>query len=250
MFLPAIDLMNGRCVRLEQGEKQQKTEYAGDPAAVARSFGEDGADAIHVVDLDGAFEGKRRNMAVIMAITAAAGIPVEAGGGIRTLEDMDALFEAGVWRVVLGTAAVKNPPLVSDAVRAFGAEKVALGIDVKQGKAAVRGWTEKTEISAEALALDMKQRGIRTVIYTEISRDSMLLGPDIEAAVALAKATGLEVVASGGIGSIDDVRRLLDREKAGIAGFITGKAVYEGRLSVKETALLVHGSRGETNVKV
>jgi phosphoribosylformimino-5-aminoimidazole carboxamide ribotide isomerase len=249
IFLPAIDIMNGRCVRLRQGERKEKTEYAGDPAAVARSFGEDGADGIHVVDLDGAFEGKRRNMAAIMAIAVAAGIPVEVGGGIRTLQDMESLFEAGVSRVVLGTAAVKQPALVNDAVRAFGAEKVNLGIDVRQGKVAVKGWTERTEISAETLALDMKERGIRTIIYTEISRDSMLLGPDIEATAALAKATGLSVIASGGIGSISDVRRLLESEKAGIAGFIAGKAIYEEWLNVKETAALVRGSR-EMKVKL
>jgi phosphoribosylformimino-5-aminoimidazole carboxamide ribotide isomerase len=243
MFLPAIDLMDGRCVRLRHGEKANKTEYAGDPAETARGFARDGADAIHLVDLDGAFEGRRKNQRTILEVVLAAGIPVEVGGGIRALADMEALFEAGVWRVIVGTAAVKAPSLVEEALRAFGPERIVLGLDVREGTVAIQGWTEKAPIVAKALALDMKRRGLRTMIYTEISRDGALLGPDIEGTRAIAEETGLEVIASGGISSLADIRRLCEAEGYGIRGFIVGKAIYEGLFTVKEAAALVRGER-------
>ncbi len=243
IFWPAIDIMNGRCVRLLRGEKNARTDYAGIPADIAASFAKDGADGIHLVDLDGAFEGKRKNMETIKAVASGAGIPVEVGGGIRSIDDMKALFDAGVFRVILGTAAIKGPDLVTDAIREFGPDKIVLGIDAKEGFAAVKGWTEKTNIRPEDLALKMKDRGIENLIYTEISRDGTLKGPDIEGTKAIAKATGLKVIASGGISSLIDIGNLIKVESYGITGFITGKAIYEGWFTVSEAASLVRGAR-------
>lgn len=247
MFLPAIDLMDGRCVRLLQGEREAKTEYSGDPARTAEGFARDGADAIHLVDLDGAFDGRRKNMNMIMSVILAAGIPVEVGGGIRTLQDIEALLEAGAWRVILGTAAVKQPDLVSQSVKAFGDDRIVLGVDVKQGYVAVKGWTEKTVLTAESLAKDMKVRGVRNLIYTEISRDGTLQGPDIEATAELAVITGLNVIVSGGVCSLKDIEAILEAEAKGITGFISGKAIYEGAFTVAEAAALVRGKRNSTN---
>jgi len=243
MLLPSIDLMDGKCVRLSMGMADRKKEYPGDPADTARAFEESGADMIHVVDLDAALGRGRRNTETLLRIAESVRLPVQTGGGIRTLEDVSRLLDAGVSRVVMGTAAVKDPDLVSGAVKGFGADRVAVGIDARDGKVSVRGWLEQTALGAVDLALGMKKLGVAWIVYTDIGRDGMLSGPDIDGTIALARGTGMKIIASGGIHSLADIRRLLKEETAGIAGFITGKAVYEGAFTVREAAELTRAAR-------
>jgi len=243
MLLPSIDLMDGKCVRLSMGRADRKKEYSGDPADTARAFEESGADMIHVVDLDAAFDSGRRNTETLLRIVESVRLPVQTGGGIRTMDDVSRLLDKGVSRVVLGTAAVKNPDLVAGAVKGFGAGRVAVAIDSLDGKVSVRGWLEQTALKAVDLALKMKKLGVAWIVYTDIGRDGMLSGPDIDGTIALAQGTGMKIIASGGIHSLTDIRRLLDEEASGIAGFITGKAVYEGKFTVREAADLTRKAR-------
>ena len=228
---PAIDISGGRCVRLTQGLMDQKTEY-GDSAAMARRWAGEGAQWLHVVDLDGAFAGEGRNTAAVRGILReSAGISLQLGGGIRTLADMERWLESGVSRVVLGTVAIESPELVREAVKRFGARRVACGIDAKEGYVAVRGWASGTALTPPALAMNMKRLGITTLIYTDISRDGALTGPNVEATRDLIDACGMEVIGSGGVGDIRDIAALRD---AGCAGVIVGKALYEGRFGLKD----------------
>lgn len=243
-IFPAIDLKEGKAVRLLQGRMEEATVYADQPVEVARSFYTQGADSLHVVDLDGAFAGKPVNDAVIRQLIKFSGLRVQVGGGIRSLERIEELLELGVERVILGTVAVRNPELVEKAVEHFG-EAIVVGIDAKDGLVAVQGWAEKTELQALELALKMKAVGVKHLVYTDIARDGMLQGPNIQSTVELAKLSGLQVVASGGVSRIEDLRLLHEEALRGVTleGAIIGKALYTGAFSLGE-ALRVVDSRG------
>ena len=228
---PAIDIKEGRCVRLCQGRFDQVRIYSDSPAAIARLWEEQGASYLHLVDLDGALKGRSVNAACIREIVQSVSIPVQLGGGIRSLADMEEALALGVARAIIGTKAVEEPQLLQEAVRRFGAEAVAAGIDAKDGRVAVHGWEQVSERTASELALQMKEMGVRTIIYTDIARDGMLNGPNIAATKALSKATGLHIIASGGVSGADDLRRLRD---AGIYGAIIGKALYEKRIDLAQ----------------
>ncbi|MCR5824710.1 MAG: 1-(5-phosphoribosyl)-5-[(5-phosphoribosylamino)methylideneamino]imidazole-4-carboxamide isomerase [Lachnospiraceae bacterium] len=228
---PAIDIKDGQCVRLKQGVYEDKTVYDNEPWKVAKEFEAAGAKFIHLVDLDGAREGRSVNDEAVRKIIENVNIPVEIGGGIRTTEDISRKLKLGVKRVIIGTEAVRRPEFVKESVLEFGPDKVVVGIDAKNGKVAVSGWEEISRIHAVDLALLMKDMGVRTIIYTDISRDGMLSGPNVEQTRKIAMETGLEVVASGGVSSATDLRKLAD---AGIEGAIFGKAIYEHRIDLAE----------------
>lgn len=234
-IFPAIDLKEGKAVRLLQGRMEDSTTYAENPAEVAKDFWAQGAEYLHVVDLDGAFTGKPVNDGVIRQIVQSVSLKIQVGGGIRTLERIEELLDLGVERVILGTVAVKDPELVSRAVQKYGA-KIVVGIDAKDGKVAVQGWAEGTELSTEELGRSMKTVGVETVVFTDISRDGMLQGPNIMSTVRLAKETGLKVIASGGISQLDDLIRLQAEVDNGVSleGAIVGKAIYTGAISLRE----------------
>ena len=233
-LLPAIDIRNGRVVRLSQGERARQTVYGEDPAAVAEHFVEQGARWIHVVDLDRAF-GSGDNLAVVRRIAQRVGsrARIQLGGGLRTVEVIRTALDLGVARAVIGTAAAVDPTFVPSAVASVGAARLAVGIDARDGRVALRGWTETSPIRADDLARRVAGDGIETVIYTDIARDGMLTGPDLAGAVALQSA-GAGVIVSGGVASAADIRAAC---QAGLSGAIVGKALYEGRLNVSEALL-------------
>jgi phosphoribosylformimino-5-aminoimidazole carboxamide ribotide isomerase len=229
--IPAIDLQGGRCVRLSRGEFDQETVYGDDPVAMALRWQAAGAARLHVVDLDGAREGSPRNHDAIAAIAATLSIPVQVGGGIRDAETVEKLLFLGVDRCILGTRAAQDRVWAEEMFRAFG-ERLILGIDAKDGKVAIKGWVETTELTAAELALALKAAGARRVIYTDISRDGMLTGPNVEATARLAAETGLAIIASGGMSTLDDLRRLA--QHPGIEGAIIGRALYTGAIDLTE----------------
>jgi phosphoribosylformimino-5-aminoimidazole carboxamide ribotide isomerase len=230
-LFPAIDIRRGRVVRLSQGEATRQTVYGEDPVAVAERFVEQGAVWIHVVDLDRAFDDGE-NLALVRRIVTRAGrrARVQLGGGLRTVERVRQGLEQGASRVVIGTAAAVDPAVVPAAVAAAGAERIAVGIDARNGRVAIRGWTETSALTAEELAGRVVGEGVRTLIYTDVARDGMLAGPDLEGARRL-QATGAAVIASGGISGLDD---LVAVRRAGLAGAIIGRALYEGRIRLSE----------------
>jgi phosphoribosylformimino-5-aminoimidazole carboxamide ribotide isomerase len=229
---PAIDLKGGQVVRLKRGEMDQATIYADDPAAQARSFIEAGFAWVHMVDLDGAFAGKPANAAAVRAIIAAVpGAKLQLGGGIRTMETAEAWLAAGVSRIILGSAAVKDPDFARAACRAFPG-RVALGIDARDGMVATEGWAETSDVSATDLARRFEDSGAAAVIYTDIARDGMLTGVNVAATSALARAVRLPVIASGGVAGVEDITALR-AEGAGIEGAILGRALYDGRIEPK-----------------
>ena len=230
ILLPAIDLMNGRAVRLYKGLKDKVTDY-GDPVEIAASFRAQGAGWLHLVDLTGAFEGKGGHEQVIPAIVNAFDGPVETGGGIRTLADISRRIEEwGVSRVILGTVAVTKPDLVAEACRKYPG-KIACGIDAKDGWVAVKGWVEKSTLKAAELALQMKNVGVNTVIYTDIDRDGAMQGPNVAATEALIRETGMDIIGSGGVNTLES---LIALKNAGCAGAITGKALYEKAFTIPQ----------------
>ena len=235
---PAIDLRQGKVVRLEQGRADAQTVYGEDAPAVARDFGGQGAEWLHVVNLDGAFGEASQNLAVLRAVCNSVDIPVEFGGGLRTRADVEQAFKRGVSRVVLGTVALRNPDLVADLAKDFG-DKIAVGIDARGGMVAVEGWVETSEVSAAELARRMLDAGVSRFIYTDIARDGMLNGPDLQGATELAQ-TGAKVIASGGVGELEHVTRTAQSD-AGIDGLIIGKALYEGRFTVREALQAARG---------
>lgn len=235
IIYPAIDLKDGKAVRLKQGDMDKSTVYSESPAKVAKEFQAAGAQWIHVVDLNGAFAGKSQNLDAIKSIVNAVDIPVQLGGGIRTMENINTMLnEVGVQRVILGTVAAKNPELVKEAVQKYG-EKIAVGIDTKDGYVAVNGWAEKSEILAADLAKAMKTAGVKTIIYTDISKDGMMEGPNIEQTKSISNIGGIDVILSGGISCAQDI---LDAKAAGFAGAISGKAIYQGTINLKEVLKL------------
>lgn len=237
IVFPAIDLKDGRCVRLRQGVMDDATVYNDDPAAQARSFQDAGALWLHVVDLDGAVSGTPKNTGAVGAILKSVSMPVQLGGGIRDRARIESWLEAGVRRVVLGTVAIANPQLVRDAARAHPG-RIVVGIDARGGKVAVDGWTRATETTARDLADALADAGVAAIVYTDIDRDGVLGGPNIEATVALAKGLPVPVIASGGVSSLDDLAALRAREKDGIAGVIVGRAIYDGRVDLKRALAL------------
>lgn len=237
IIIPAIDLKGGQCVRLEQGLMEKDTVYSDDPAAMARHWQAEGGELLHLVDLDGAFAGVPMNREAIQSIVSAVDIPTELGGGIRDLQTIEAYLALGVDRVILGTVAKENPALVAEACRRFPGQ-IVVGIDAKNGLVAVRGWAEVTEKLAIDLAREMEGFGVTAIIYTDIARDGMMQGPNLQATAALAEAISIPVIASGGVSSLEDIRNLLQIEACGIAGVITGKAIYNGALNLREAVAL------------
>jgi phosphoribosylformimino-5-aminoimidazole carboxamide ribotide isomerase len=234
LVIPAIDLKNGVCVRLLQGRKSEVTVYNDNPAEVAKQFASAGAEMIHVVDLDGAFsEAGSPNRAVVREIVETVDVPVEFGGGIRSLEDVQELCDAGVARVVLGTIAAESPELLKEFVTRFSA-KICVGIDARDGRVMSRGWEARTETNAVELAQFVAGCGVERIVYTDIARDGMLGGPNIEQTLAVARAANVRVTASGGVSSLDDIKRLRDAADDRIDSVIVGKALYEGKFTLAE----------------
>lgn len=234
---PAIDMRGGRCVRLRQGDFAAETVFADDPADAARRWVDEGAAWLHVVNLDGALGevgADSPNLAALERILRVVPAPVQFGGGVRSLEDVARLLDLGVARVILGTVAVRQPEVVAEAVAQHGAERVAVGIDARDGRVTVQGWTEAAETTAPELAARMAALGVRHAIYTDVGRDGMLVGVNVEGTVGLARASGLQVIASGGVASLDDVRALKARENEGIAGVIIGMALYREAIRLPE----------------
>lgn len=231
LIIPAIDLHGGRCVRLRRGERAQETVYSHNPAEIALRWQAAGARRLHVVDLDGAFEGTPVNSPAIAAIAAAVDIPVQLGGGIRDRVTAEKVFELGVSRVILGTAAVEDPSLLEELVSLYGG-RILVGIDARDGVAAVRGWVESSSYRAVDLAREMEKIGVAEIIYTDISRDGMLAGPNLEAMLEMARALHIPVIASGGVSAMEDLLRLQELESAGISGAIVGQALYSGRIDL------------------
>ncbi len=229
ILYPAIDLKDGHCVRLVQGDMERATVFSDDPPAQAQSFADLGARWLHIVDLDGAFAGAPRNAAAVEAILDAVPIPVQLGGGIRDLETVEAWLNRGVARVILGTAAVKTPELVIEACRHFP-DRIAVGIDARGGRVAVEGWAEETELETVAVARRFAGAGVTAIIFTDIDRDGVLHGVNMAATAKLARAVPIPVIASGGISSLDDIRALA--ADGVIAGAITGRALYDGRIDL------------------
>jgi phosphoribosylformimino-5-aminoimidazole carboxamide ribotide isomerase len=240
IVIPAIDLKEGKCVRLEQGLMDKGTVFNDNPAAQARAWQDQGAEMLHIVDLDGAFAGQPKNRAAIEAIVKAITIPSQLGGGIRDIETIEAYLSLGLSRVIIGTAAQRNPELVKEACAKFPG-RIVVGIDAKNGMVAVQGWAEVTGITAVDLARKFEDCGVAAIIYTDISRDGMLQGPNLEATKALAEAVSIPIIASGGVSSLKDIRDLMAIEASGVTGVITGKAVYTGAIKLAEAVALTKG---------
>lgn len=233
ILFPAIDLKAGQCVRLKLGDMNQATVFNDDPAAQAQSFEAQGFEYLHVVDLDGAFAGESRNGAAVDAILETVTFPVQLGGGIRTLGQIEAWLDKGLARVILGTVAVRDPTLVREAAQKFPG-KVAVGIDAKGGKVAVEGWAETSELSVVELAKRFEGAGVAAIIYTDIDRDGVLAGINWASTLALAEAVSIPVIASGGLASMDDIRTLARPEYRVLEGAISGRALYDGRIDSRE----------------
>jgi len=237
IVIPAIDLKEGKCVRLEQGLMERDTVFCDNPAEQAVEWQRQGAELLHIVDLDGAFAGEPRNRSAIEAIVTALNIPAQLGGGIRDIRTIEAYLSLGIGRVILGTAAQRNPALVEEACRLFPG-RVVVGIDAKNGMVAVQGWAEVTGVRAIELARKFEGFGVAAIIYTDISRDGMMQGPNIAATKELAEAITIPVIASGGVSSLADIENLLAIEASGVAGAITGKAIYTGAVRLADAVAL------------
>jgi phosphoribosylformimino-5-aminoimidazole carboxamide ribotide isomerase len=242
ILFPAIDLKNGEAVRLEQGDMARATIFHRDPAEQARVFAAQGFEYLHIVDLDGAFAGKPMNAAAVERILAAVKIPVQLGGGIRDRATIDAWLDKGVRRVIIGTAAVRDPALVKAAARAYPG-RIAVGLDARDGAVAVEGWAETSEISVLDIARRFEDAGVAAIIYTDIARDGMLRGLNLDATIALAEAVSIPIIASGGLASIEDVRALLTPRAQKLEGAVVGRALYDGRLDAAAALRLVRAAR-------
>ena len=232
---PAIDLKDGKCVRLLQGDYNEVTVYGNHPGEMAKKWESLGGDFLHIVDLDGAKAGKGINEAAIKEIVASVSIPIELGGGIRSIEDIRLQLDRGVNRVILGSEAIKNRALVKEAIETFGPEKIVVGVDAKGGMVAIEGWLEVTDTTALAFCKELEKMGVQTVIYTDIAKDGMMQGPNIEETKKLVDETNLQIVASGGVSSLEDLKAL---EKIGVHGAIIGKAIYTGAIQLEEAVAL------------
>ena len=235
LIIPAIDLKDGLCVRLRQGDMEETTVFSDEPAEIACQWAQEGARRLHVVDLNGAFAGEPVNGEVVQDITTNyPGLPVQIGGGIRDMKTIERYLDAGVSWVILGTQAVKEPEFVTEACKAFP-DNIIVGLDAKDGFVATEGWAEVSDVKAVELAKRFEQDGVSSIIYTDIARDGMMQGVNVEETVTMARASSIPIVASGGITNMEDIRSLLDAEHEGIIGAITGRAIYEGTLDL-ETA--------------
>lgn len=243
LIIPAIDLRHGKCVRLLQGRPEDETVFSDDPVAMAMRWQNEGAELLHLVDLNGAFNGVQRNLSVIKEIVDTIDIPVQLGGGIRDMARIKRIIKLGIWRVILGTAALKNPDLVTTACEQYG-ERIAVGIDAKDGMVATQGWLDVSEKPAIEFAQEMESRGVQTIIYTDIKRDGMLTGPNLESTRLIAEAVNIDVIASGGISSLSDIQALKPLESVGVVGAITGKALYTKAINLKEAIKMVKGQEG------
>jgi phosphoribosylformimino-5-aminoimidazole carboxamide ribotide isomerase len=241
ILFPAIDLKNGECVRLLYGDMDKATVFNKDPAAQAEAFERQGFTYLHVVDLDGAFAGKPMNASAVDSILARVKMPVQLGGGIRDLRTVEGWLNKGIARVIIGTAAVRDPDFVRAAARRFRGQ-IAVGIDARDGKVAVAGWAEATEMDVIDLGRRFEDAGVAAIIYTDISRDGALKGLTVESTLALAEAISIPVIASGGLASLADVERLLEPDCARLEGAITGRALYDGRLDPQAALALVRGA--------
>ncbi len=234
-LIPAIDLKDGKCVRLQAGELSRSTEYGDDPLAMALHWQEQGARRLHLVDLDGAFSGRTSHQALIGSIFRQLRIPVQFGGGLRTLDQIGRMLDLGAERAILGTVAVENPALVAEAVKRH-AGAIVVGIDARAGRVALRGWVDQSTVTASQLALQVRSLGVERIVYTDVSRDGMLSGVNIEETEQLAREARIPVIASGGISGVEDVRALWERRQTGIEGVILGRALYEGKLDYRDLA--------------
>lgn len=242
IIIPAIDLKNGCCVRLEQGLMEKDTVFNDDPGSQAAEWQRQGGEILHIVDLDGAFAGEPKNRAAIEAIVKSVTIPTQLGGGIRDIATIEAYLSLGIGRVIIGTAAQRNPAFVKEACAKFPG-KIVVGIDAKNGMVAVQGWAEVTGITATELARQFEGDGVSAIIYTDISRDGMMQGPNIQATKALAEAIKIPVIASGGLSSLQDIENLIAIESSGVTGVITGKAIYSGAINLAEAIALTKKQR-------
>jgi phosphoribosylformimino-5-aminoimidazole carboxamide ribotide isomerase len=242
ILFPAIDLKNGQCVRLEQGDMTRTTVFNLDPAAQAKQFAAQGFEYLHVVDLDGAFAGKPMNAHAVEAMLNAVKMPLQLGGGIRDLATVEGWLERGVARVIIGTAAVRDPELVKSAAKKFPG-RVAVGLDARDGKVAVQGWAETSALTALEIAQRFEDAGVAAIIFTDIARDGLLKGLNLDATIALADRISIPVIASGGLASIDDVKAMLSPRAKKLAGAIAGRALYDGRLDVATALALIRDVR-------
>jgi phosphoribosylformimino-5-aminoimidazole carboxamide ribotide isomerase len=242
ILFPAIDLKNGQCVRLEQGDMARATVFNLDPAAQARAFATQGFEYLHVVDLDGAFAGRPMNAHAVEAMLKAVTMPVQLGGGIRDLGTVEAWLAKGIARVIIGTAAVRDPELVKSAAKAFP-DRVAVGLDARDGKVAVQGWAETSELTALEIAQRFEDAGVAAIVFTDIARDGLLKGLNLDATVALAERISIPVIASGGLASIDDINAMLAPQSRKLAGAIAGRALYDGRLDPAAALALIRNAR-------
>ena len=242
ILYPAIDLKEGRCVRLEQGDMSRATEFNADPAAQAAAFAAAGFEFLHVVDLDGAFAGRPMNATAVDQILAAIGIPLQLGGGIRNIATVEGWLSKGVSRVIIGTAAVRDPGFVSEAARRFPG-RVAVGLDARDGKVAVEGWARTSELAVTDIARRFEDAGVTAMVFTDIARDGLLKGLNLDATIALADAVDIPIIASGGLASIDDVKALLAPRARKLAGAIAGRALYDGRLDPVAALALIRAAR-------
>ena len=244
ILFPAIDLKDGRCVRLVQGDMEQATVFNDDPAAQGGAFEGQGFEWLHVVDLDGAFAGKPMNAGAVDAILGRVGIPVQLGGGIRDMRTVEGWLAKGIARVIIGTAAVRDPDFVREAARRFPG-RVAVGIDAKDGRVAVEGWAQTSTLTADALGRRFEDAGVAAIIYTDIARDGVLKGLNIPMTLGLARAVSIPVIASGGLASMADIERLAEPACAVLAGAISGRALYDGRIDPAQALALLRATRRE-----
>jgi phosphoribosylformimino-5-aminoimidazole carboxamide ribotide isomerase len=242
ILFPAIDLKEGLAVRLEQGDMARATVFHRDPAAQALAFEQQGFEFLHIVDLDGAFAGKPMNAAAVDRVLETVHVPVQLGGGVRDTATVESWLEKGVSRVIIGTAAVRDPPFVKQAARDYPG-RIAVGLDARDGKVAVEGWAENSQLSALEIARRFEDVGVAAIIYTDIARDGMLQGLNLDTTIILADAISIPVIASGGLASIEDIRRLLEPRAKKLAGAIAGRALYDGRLDAAEALKLIRAAR-------
>ena len=241
ILIPAIDLSGGKCVRLRQGKKDEKTVYSDDPVSIAKQWESEGAHWLHVVDLDRTIEGSSKNLPIIADIVKGVSIPVEVGGGLRDEAAVDEAFQTGLDRLIVGTRALTDHAFTKKLINKYGPEKIVVGIDASHGKVAIKGWTEITEQSAVDFALRVQKLGVSRIVYTDISRDGMLSGINLEATRQMLEGTKLQVIASGGVASIEDVSALLALDHSRLEGMIIGKALYEGKFDLKQALSLIPG---------
>jgi phosphoribosylformimino-5-aminoimidazole carboxamide ribotide isomerase len=242
ILFPAIDLKEGLAVRLEQGDMARATVFHRDPAAQALAFEQQGFEYLHIVDLDGAFAGKPMNAAAVDRILETVNVPIQLGGGVRDTATVESWLEKGVTRVIIGTAAVRDPPFVKQAARDYPG-RIAVGLDARDGKVAVEGWAENSQLSALEIARRFEDVGVAAIIYTDIARDGMLQGLNLETTIVLADVISIPVIASGGLASIEDIKRLLEPRAKKLGGAIAGRALYNGRLDAAEALKLIRAAR-------